>query len=120
MAIVSAFCRAARRLASGVALTLTAAPRHVKRWIPKRKFMIHEAEFMKSKQPDLKLLATFLAVVGRGSMAEAAAALGYVPSAVSQHIAALERDMGIELIVRRPGSRLILTAAGRALVEAAE
>ena len=82
--------------------------------------MIHEAEFMKSKQPDLKLLATFLAVVGRGSMAEAAAALGYVPSAVSQHIAALERDMGIELIVRRPGSRLILTAAGRALVEAAE
>lgn len=71
-------------------------------------------------QPDLKLLSTFLAVVRRGSMAEAAAALGYVPSAVSQHIAALERDMGIELIVRRPGSRLILTAAGRALVEATE
>ncbi|MGW5780394.1 LysR family transcriptional regulator [Streptomyces sp. NPDC003863] len=70
-------------------------------------------------QPDLKLLSTFMAVVDRGSMAEAAAALGYVPSAVSQHIAALERDMGIELIVRRPGSRLILTAAGRALAQAA-
>ncbi|WP_460067838.1 LysR family transcriptional regulator [Streptomyces sp. YKOK-I1] len=70
-------------------------------------------------QPDLKLLATFLAVVDRGSMAEAAAALGYVPSAVSQHIAALERDLGVELLVRRPGSRLILTAAGRSLAQAA-
>ncbi|MGW2885542.1 LysR family transcriptional regulator [Streptomyces griseoruber] len=70
-------------------------------------------------QPDLKLLSTFLAVVDRGSMAEAAAALGYVPSAVSQHIAALERDLGVELLVRRPGSRLILTAAGRALAQAA-
>lgn len=74
---------------------------------------------MKS-QPDLKLLATFLAVVHHGSMAGAAAALGYVPSAVSQHIAALERDMGIELLVRRPGSRLILTAAGRSLAQAAQ
>ncbi|MFE0678259.1 LysR family transcriptional regulator [Streptomyces sp. NPDC058867] len=74
---------------------------------------------MKS-QPDLKLLATFLAVVRRGSMAEAAAELGYVPSAVSQHIAALERAMGVELIVRRPGSRLILTAAGRSLAQVTE
>lgn len=73
---------------------------------------------MKS-QPDLKLLSTFLAVVRHGSMAGAAAALGYVPSAVSQHIAALERDLGVELLVRRPGSRLILTAAGRSLAEAA-
>ncbi|MEU1512845.1 LysR family transcriptional regulator [Streptomyces sp. NPDC005811] len=72
-----------------------------------------------NRQPDLKLLATFLAVVDRGSMAEAAAALGYVPSAVSQHIAALERDLGVELLVRRPGSRLILTAAGRSLARAA-
>ncbi|MGW2181541.1 LysR family transcriptional regulator [Streptomyces sp. NPDC001732] len=71
-------------------------------------------------QPDLKLLSTFMAVVNRGSMAEAATALGYVPSAVSQHIAALERDMGVELLVRRPGSRLILTAAGRSLAQAAE
>ncbi|MGW5432994.1 LysR family transcriptional regulator [Streptomyces sp. NPDC004059] len=71
-------------------------------------------------QPDLKLLATFLAVVRRGSMAEAAAELGYVPSAVSQHIAALERDMGVELIIRRPGSRLVLTAAGRSLARATE
>ncbi|GAB7110261.1 LysR family transcriptional regulator [Streptomyces phaeofaciens JCM 4814] len=74
---------------------------------------------MKS-QPDLKLLATFLAVVRQGSMAGAATALGYVPSAVSQHIAALERDLGVELIVRRPGSRLILTAAGRSLAQATE
>ncbi|MEU6804842.1 LysR family transcriptional regulator [Streptomyces neyagawaensis] len=71
-------------------------------------------------QPDLKLLSTFMAVVNRGSMAEAAAALGYVPSAVSQHIAVLERAMGVELLVRRPGSRLILTAAGRSLAQATE
>ena len=71
-------------------------------------------------QPDLKLLSTFMTVVNCGSMAEAAAALGYVPSAVSQHIAVLERDMGIELLVRRPGSRLILTAAGRSLAQATE
>ncbi|MFJ5774256.1 LysR family transcriptional regulator [Streptomyces sp. NPDC093094] len=70
-------------------------------------------------QPDLKLLATFLAVARHGSMAEAAAELGYVPSAVSQHIAALERETGVELIVRRPGSRLVFTAAGRSLARAA-
>ncbi|WP_345656550.1 helix-turn-helix domain-containing protein [Streptomyces siamensis] len=56
---------------------------------------------MKS-QPDLKLVATVLAVVRRGSMAEDAAELGYVPSAAPQHIAALERGMGVGLITRRP------------------
>lgn len=71
-------------------------------------------------QPDLKLLSTFLVVVREGSMADAAAALGYVPSAVSQHVAVLERSLGVELIARRPGSRLALTAAGRALAGAAE
>lgn len=71
-------------------------------------------------QPDLRLLATFLAVAREGSMAAAADALGYVPSAVSQHVAALERSLGVELVLRRPGSRLVLTAAGRALVRAAE
>ncbi|KUL76675.1 MULTISPECIES: LysR family transcriptional regulator [unclassified Streptomyces] len=70
-------------------------------------------------QPDLKLLATFLAVVEHGSMAAAAATLGYVPSAVSQHVAALERDLDVELLVRRPGSRLVLTGAGRSLARAA-
>ena len=58
---------------------------------------------MKS-QPDLKLLSTFMAVVNRGSMAEAAAASATYPPRCSQHIAALERDMGIELIVRRPAA----------------
>ncbi|MFF5140147.1 LysR family transcriptional regulator [Streptomyces sp. NPDC013157] len=71
------------------------------------------------KQPDLRLLSTFLAVVDCGSMADAAAMLGYVPSAVSQHVAALERETGVELLVRRSGSRLILTAAGRSLAQAA-
>lgn len=43
-----------------------------------------------------------------------------MPSAVSQHIAALERDMSVELIIRRPGGRLVLTAAGRSLARATE
>jgi DNA-binding transcriptional LysR family regulator len=43
-----------------------------------------------------------------------------VPSAVSQHVSALERHLGgTLLLVRKPGSRLALTAAGRALAAAA-
>lgn len=54
-------------------------------------------------------------------MTAAAKNLGYVPSAVSQHIAALERTLsGAELFNRKPGARLTTTAAGRALAEAAE
>jgi DNA-binding transcriptional LysR family regulator len=69
--------------------------------------------------PELRLLATFSAVVAHGSMTEAANALGYVPSAVSQQIKALERSMGVELLVRRPGSRIAVTTEGRALSLAA-
>jgi DNA-binding transcriptional LysR family regulator len=70
-------------------------------------------------QPDLKLLATFLAVAEHGSMTRAAEALGYVPSAVSQHVTALERQLGVEVLVRRAGAKVGLTGAGRALVDAA-
>ncbi|MFD0067024.1 LysR family transcriptional regulator [Streptomyces sp. NPDC056690] len=69
--------------------------------------------------PDLRLLATYLAVIDSGSMANAAQALGYVPSAVSQHIAALERCLGVELLARKPGRRIAATAAGRSLERAA-
>ncbi|WPB89940.1 LysR family transcriptional regulator [Streptomyces malaysiensis] len=68
--------------------------------------------------PDLRLLATYLAVIDNGSMADAAQVLGYVPSAVSQHIAALERSMGVELLARKPGRRIAPTAAGRSLERA--
>ena len=52
-------------------------------------------------------------------MTDAATALGYVPSAVSGHVADLERQLKVRLIDRSPGSRLVLTAAGRAVQTAA-
>jgi DNA-binding transcriptional LysR family regulator len=68
------------------------------------------------EMPDLRLLMSFVHVARKGSISLAAAELGYVPSAVSQHISALERSLGgVSLFVRKPGARLTLTGAGRAL-----
>lgn len=54
-------------------------------------------------------------------MSGAAAELGYVPSAVSQQITALERSLGgAELLSRKSGRRVSVTATGRALAEAVE
>jgi DNA-binding transcriptional LysR family regulator len=58
-------------------------------------------------------------VARRGSLSAAAEALAYTPSAVSQQIAALERDAGVGLVDR--GARgAVLTEAGRALVRHAD
>ena len=51
---------------------------------------------------DPHLLRTFLAVTDLGSFSAAADQLGYTQSAVSQHIAALEHDLGTTLLHRRP------------------
>lgn len=62
---------------------------------------------------DPHLLRTFTAVARLGSFSAAARELGYTQSAVSQHIAALEADLGVELLGRRPvapteaGTRLL-------------
>lgn len=62
---------------------------------------------------DPHLLRTFTAVARLGSFSGAARELGYTQSAVSQHIAALEADLGVELLGRRPvapteaGARLL-------------
>lgn len=70
---------------------------------------------------DLRLLASFTKVAALGSITKAAVELDYVPSAVSQHITALEHRLGGSLLfIRKPGSRLVLTAAGRALAAAAD
>ncbi|MFF8606022.1 LysR family transcriptional regulator [Streptomyces sp. NPDC015346] len=53
---------------------------------------------------DPHLLRTFVAVARCGSFSEAARTLGYTQSAVSQHIAALESDLGAVLLQRRPVS----------------
>ncbi|MDI6712326.1 MAG: LysR substrate-binding domain-containing protein [Anaerosomatales bacterium] len=58
-------------------------------------------------------------VAARGTIAAAARALFITPSAVSQQLALLERETGVQLF-ERTGKRLRLTAAGQALVEDAE
>ncbi|WP_433377338.1 LysR family transcriptional regulator [Actinoplanes sp. CA-142083] len=51
---------------------------------------------------DPHLLRTFLAVAETGSFSAAAQRLQYTQSAVSQHVAALEADLGTPLFTRRP------------------
>jgi DNA-binding transcriptional LysR family regulator len=56
--------------------------------------------------------------VARGTIAGAAEALAFTPSAVSQQLAQLQREAGVELF-RKAGRRLELTDAGRMLAERA-
>jgi DNA-binding transcriptional LysR family regulator len=56
--------------------------------------------------------------VAQGTIAGAAEALAFTPSAVSQQLAQLQREAGVELF-RRNGRRLELTDAGRMLAERA-
>ncbi len=58
------------------------------------------------------------ALATHGSMTAAAGTLGYTPSAVSQQIARLERDVRQVLIERR-GRNVTLTDAGRIMAESA-
>ncbi len=64
---------------------------------------------------DLKRLATLREVARRGSFAAASEALCFTPSAVSQQMTALARDLGVMLFERTPrGMRL--TESAQALV----
>ncbi|MFJ9828799.1 LysR family transcriptional regulator [Streptomyces sp. NPDC101160] len=63
---------------------------------------------------DPHLLRTYVAVARLASFSEAARDLGYTQSAVSQHIAALEADLGVPLLTRRP---VAPTPAGERLLE---
>ncbi|MFF8607972.1 LysR family transcriptional regulator [Streptomyces sp. NPDC015346] len=65
---------------------------------------------------DVRRMQVLRAVVTSGSVTAAAANLGYTPSAVSQQIAALEKEAGIELL-ERFGRGVRPTAAGRLLTE---
>lgn len=68
---------------------------------------------------DLRRLILICEFARRGSIAGAAQALGYSPSAVSQQLAVLEREAGTALIDRTARSAE-LTDAGRRLVAHAE
>ncbi|MEU5145818.1 LysR family transcriptional regulator [Streptomyces yangpuensis] len=68
---------------------------------------------------DVQRLRVLRAVAEHGSFNKAAGALLLTPSAVSQHIAALERTLGHPVAVRSTRG-VTLTEPGRLLVEAAE
>ncbi|MCM3925337.1 LysR family transcriptional regulator, partial [Frankia sp. AiPs1] len=63
---------------------------------------------------DPQQLRTFVGVATAGSFSAAARELGYTQSAVSQQIAALEADLGVALLHRRPVG---VTEAGARLLE---
>jgi len=68
---------------------------------------------------DVRRMRVLREVAVHGSFSAAAAALNFTQSAISQHVAALERESGTRLVER--GSRGVrLTEAGRALVTHAE
>lgn len=56
---------------------------------------------------------TFLAVCRLGSLSAAALELGYTQSAISRQVAALEREVGVALVERRPRG-VVPTLAGEA------
>src|SRR3954453_5217697 len=68
---------------------------------------------------DVRRLRVLREVAARGSFSAAAESLSFTQSAVSQQIAALERESGTKLIERNPRG-LRLTDAGRALVDHAD
>jgi len=64
---------------------------------------------------DVRRMKVLREVAARGSFSAAAEAMNFTQSAISQHVAALEREAGTRLVERNPrGVRL--TDAGRALV----
>lgn len=67
---------------------------------------------------DVRRLRVLHAVVTSGSMAAAASELAYTPSAVSQHLSALEREAGTPLL-ERVGRGVRPTKAGQLLAERA-
>jgi DNA-binding transcriptional LysR family regulator len=68
---------------------------------------------------NVQRLRVFRAVLAHGSFSDAADALDYTQSAVSQAVATLEDEVGAKLIVR-DRRRLRATAAGEALAEHAD
>jgi DNA-binding transcriptional LysR family regulator len=65
---------------------------------------------------DVRRLRMLREVSLHGTIRAAAESLSFTPSAVSQQLSALERDLGLELLERR-GRSVHLTPAARALVE---
>jgi DNA-binding transcriptional LysR family regulator len=63
---------------------------------------------------DVHRLRVLRAVVADGSIQGAAASLGYTPSAISQHLTALQKETGL-MLLQRSGRGIEPTMAGRAV-----
>lgn len=68
---------------------------------------------------DFKQLRTFIEVVHRGGFTQAAQTLHISQSAVSKQVAQLEQGLGV-ILLERHASRLLLTAAGKVVLERGE
>lgn len=64
---------------------------------------------------DLRRLRLLRELKLRGTLADVAAALNYSPSSVSQQLALLEKEVGVQLL-RRSGRRVVLTPQAEVLV----
>jgi LysR family nitrogen assimilation transcriptional regulator len=64
----------------------------------------------------LRQMRYFIAIADAGVLSRAAEALNIAQSALSHHVAALEANLGVKLLERRPRG-VALTAAGRRLYE---
>jgi DNA-binding transcriptional LysR family regulator len=64
-----------------------------------------------ANEVNLNRLAVFVALVRAGSFTAAAEALGMTKAMVSQHVARLERELGVTLLLRST-RRMTLTEAG--------
>src|SRR3954462_10636909 len=77
--------------------------------------VLHQRCSITSTMLDTRRLLVRREVAAHGSVSGAAEALGYTPSAVSQQLAALEREAGRVLIERR-GRGIALTETARLLL----
>src|SRR3954471_25035263 len=68
---------------------------------------------------DIRLLQTFREVAMRGSFSLAAEELGFTQPAVSQHLARLERHLGVK-VLERTARGVKVTPAGEALLAETE
>ena len=68
---------------------------------------------------EAKRLRLLSELARRGTIAEVARIVGYTPSAVSQSLMPLEREVGVT-VLERDGRRVRLTPAARGLVARAD
>lgn len=79
--------------------------------------MVSSISISDAYQVETQLLSTFVTVARLGSFSAAAIDLGYTQAAVSQQIAALESELKVKLLTRRP---VAPTEAGTRLLEHAK